>query len=85
MLGELGGDDSRALHVGLVEPEDLATTPEDPSAASEPATPIGDGDENVHENEVTPSTPPRKKRKLAESSGSEPDCGEDNDIFFSTT
>ena len=26
--------------------------------------------------------PPRKKRKLAESSGSENDCGEDNDIFF---
>ena len=26
--------------------------------------------------------PPRKKRKLAESSGSEPDRGEDNDIFF---
>ena len=26
--------------------------------------------------------PPRKKRKLAESSGSEPDHGEDNDIFF---
>ena len=26
--------------------------------------------------------PPRKKRKLAESSGSEPDCGEDNDILF---
>ena len=71
-----------AVHVGLVEPEDLATTPEDPSAASEPATPIGDGDENVHENEATPSMPPRKKRKLAESSGSEPDRGEDNDIFF---
>ena len=26
--------------------------------------------------------PPRKKRKPAESSGSEPDCGKDNDIFF---
>ena len=26
--------------------------------------------------------PPRKKRKLAESSGSEPDCGEDSDIFL---
>ena len=71
-----------AKHVGLVEPEDLATTPEDPSAASEPATPMGDEDENVHENEATPSMPPRKKRKLAESSGSEPDRGKDNDIFF---
>ena len=67
-----------AVHVGLVEPEDPATTPEDPSAASEPATPIGDGDEN----EATPSMPPKKKRKLAESSGSEPDRGKDNDIFF---
>ena len=67
-----------AVHVGLVEPEDPATTLEDPSAASEPASPIGNGDEN----EATPSMPPRKKRKLAESSGSEPDCGEDNDIFF---
>ena len=73
-----------AMHVGLVEPEDLATTPEDPSAASEPVTPIGDEDKNVHENE-TPSLPSRKKRKLAESSGSEPDRGKDNDIFFSTT
>ena len=71
-----------AMHVGLVEPEDPATTPEDLSAASEPAIPIGDEDENVHENEATPSMPPRKKRKLAESSGSEPDRGEDNDIFF---
>ena len=71
-----------AMHVGLVELEDLATTPEDLSAASEPAIPIGDEDENVHENEATPSMPPRKKRKLAESSGSEPDRGEDNDIFF---
>ena len=71
-----------AMHVGLVEPEDLATTPVDLSAASEPAIPIGDEDENVHENETTPSMPPRKKRKLAESSGSEPDRGEDNDIFF---
>ena len=35
-----------AMHVGLVEPEDPATTPEDPSAASEPVTPIGDGDKN---------------------------------------
>ena len=69
-----------AMHVGLVEPEDPATTPEDPSAASKPATPIGDEDENVHE--ATPSMPPRKKRKLAESSGCEPDRGEDNDIFF---
>ena len=74
-----------AVHVGLDEPEDPATTPEDPSAASEPATPIRDGDENVHENEATPSMPPRKKRKLAESSGSETDRGEDNDIFFFTT
>ena len=72
-----------AMHIGLVEPEDPAATLEDSSAASEPATPIGDVDENVNdENEATPSMPPRKKRKLAESSGSEPDCGEDNDIFF---
>ena len=71
-----------AEHVGLVEPENMATTPEDPSSASEPVTPIGDEDENVHESEATPSMPPRKKRKLAESSGSEPDRGEDNDIFF---
>ena len=71
-----------AMNVGLVEPEDSATTPEDPSAASEPAKPIGDKDENVHENEATTSMPPRKKRKLAESSGSKPDRGEDNDIFF---
>ena len=71
-----------AMHVGLVEPEDLATTPEDLSAASEPATPIGDEDGNVNESEATPSMPPRKKRKLVESSGSEPDHGEDNDIFF---
>ena len=71
-----------AMHIGLVEPEDLATTPEDLSAASEPVIPVGDEDENVHENEATPSMPPRKKRKLAESSGSEPDRGEDNDIFF---
>ena len=71
-----------AVHVGLVEPEDLFTTPEDLSAASEPAIPIGDEGENVHENEATPSMPPRKKRKLAESSGSEPDHGEDSDIFF---
>ena len=71
------------MHVGLVEPEDPATTPEDLSAASEPATPIGDVDENVNdENESTPSMPPRKKRILAELSGSEPDCGKDNDIFF---
>ena len=55
------------------------------SAASEPAIPVGDEDENVHENEATPSMSPRKKIKLAESSGSEPDHGEDNDIFFSTT
>ena len=33
-----------AMCIGLVEPEDRATTPEDPSAASEPATPIGDVD-----------------------------------------
>ena len=52
------------VHVGLVEPEDLFTTPEDLSAASEPAIPIGDEGENVHENEATPSIPPRKKRKL---------------------
>ena len=71
-----------AMHVGLVEPEDPATTPEDLSAASEPAIPVGDEDENVHENEATPPMPPRKKRKLAESCGSEPDRGEDNDIFF---
>ena len=71
-----------AVHVGLVEPEDPATTPEDLSAASEPAIPIGDEDENVHENEATPSMPPRKQRKLAESSGGEPDRGEDNNIFF---
>ena len=37
-----------AVHVGLVEPEDPAITPEDLSAASEPAIPIGDEDENVH-------------------------------------
>ena len=74
--------DMIAVHVGLVEPEDPATTPEDLSAASEPAITVGDEDENVHENEATPSMPPRKKRKLAESSGSEPDRGEDNDIFF---
>ena len=36
-----------AMHVGLVEPEDPATTPEVSSAASEPATPVGDVDENV--------------------------------------
>ena len=71
-----------AVHVGLAEPEDPATTPEDLSAASEPAITVGDEDANVHENEATPSMPPRKKRKLAESSGSEPDRGEDNDIFF---
>ena len=71
-----------AMHVGLVKPEDPVTTPEDLSAASEPATPIGIGDQNVHENEAAPSMPPRKNRKLAESSGSEPDHGEDNDIFF---
>ena len=40
-------------------------------------------DENVNdENEATPSMPPRKKRKLAESSGGELDCGKENDIFF---
>ena len=67
-----------AMHVGLVELEDPATTPEDLSAASEPATHIGDVVENVNdEHEATPSMPPRKKRKLAESSGSEPDRGED--------
>ena len=71
-----------AVHVGLVEPEDSATTPEDLSAASEPAITVGDENANVHENEATSSMPPRKKRKLAESSGSEPDRGEDNDIFF---
>ena len=71
------------MYVGLVESEDSATTPEDPSAASEPATPIGNVDENVNdEHEATTSMPPRKKRELAESSGSEPDRGEDNDIFF---
>ena len=70
-----------ALHVELVEPEDPATTPEDPSAASEPATSIGDVDENVNdENEATPSVPPRKKRKLDESSVS--NRGKDNDIVF---
>ena len=72
-----------ALHVGLVEPEDSATTPEDLSAASEPDTPAADVYENVNdENEATPSMRPRKKTKLAESSGSEPDRGEDNNIFF---
>ena len=73
------------MHVRLVELEDPATTPEDPSAASEPATPVGDEDKNVNdENEATTPMPPRKKRKLAESSGSgsEPNRGEDNDIFF---
>ena len=65
-----------AMHVCLAEPEDPATTLEDPSAAS-------DVDENVDdENEATPSVPPRKKRKRVESSGSETDRGEDNDIFF---
>ena len=39
-----------AMHVGLVEPEDPATPPEDPSAASDPAIPGGDKDENVDEN-----------------------------------
>ena len=39
-----------AVHVGLVEPEDPATTPEDLSAASDPAIPVGDEDENVDEN-----------------------------------
>ena len=74
-----------AMHVGLVELEDPATRPEDPSAASEPPTPIGDVYENVNdESEATPSMPPRKKRKLAESSGSEPDRGKDNDIFSTT-
>ena len=69
-----------AMHVGLVEPEDSATTPEDPSAASEPATPAGDEDENVNdENEATRSM---EEKKLAESSSSGPDRGEDNDIFF---
>ena len=72
-----------AMHIGLVELEDLAATPEDPSVASEPAAPIGDIDRNVNdENEATPSMPPRKKRKPAESSDSEPDRGKDNDIFF---
>ena len=71
-----------AVHVGLVEPGDLVATPEDLSAASESATPIGDEDENVHENEATRSMPPTKVRKLAESSGSKPDRGEDNDILF---
>ena len=52
-----------AVHVGLFEPEDPDTTPEDPSAASEPATSVADEDENVHENEATPSMPPRKKKK----------------------
>ena len=77
-----------AMHVGLVEPEDPATTLEDPSAASESVTPVGveylgDVDEHVNDqNGVISSMPPRKERKLAESSGSEPDRGEDNDIFF---
>ena len=72
-----------AMHVGLVEPEDPATSREDPSVASEPAAPFGDVDENVDdEYEATPSMSPRKKRNLAESSVSEPDRGEDNDIFF---
>ena len=77
-----------AVHVDLVEQEDPATTPEGPSAASESGTPVGveylgDVDEHVHdENEATPLMPPRKKRKLAQSSDSETDRGEDNDIFF---
>ena len=72
-----------AMHVGLVELEDLATTLEDLSAAFEPATPIGHVDENVNnENEATPSMSTRKKRYLSESSGSERDRDEDNDIFF---
>ena len=72
-----------AMHVDHVEPEDPATTPEDLSSASEPATTVGDVEENVNdEHEATPSMLPRKKRKLAESSGNEPNHGEDNDIFF---
>ena len=52
-----------AMHVGLVEPEDQATTQEDLSEASEPATPVGDVDENINdENEATPSMPPKKKK-----------------------
>ena len=52
-----------AVHVGLVELEDSATTPEDPSAASELATPIGDEDENVHENEATPFNASQEEKK----------------------
>ena len=72
-----------AMHMDLVEPKDLAITPEDPSVASEPVTPIGDVDEIVNdEYEATPSLPSGKTRKLAESSGSEPDRGKDSDMFF---
>ena len=38
-----------AVHVGLAEPEDPATAPENLSAASEPAITVGDEDANVHE------------------------------------
>ena len=77
-----------AMYLDLVELVDMATTPEDPSAASESATPVGvqylgDVDEHVNDqNEATTLMPPRKKRKLDESSGSKPDRGNNNDIFF---
>ena len=49
-----------AMHIGFVEPEYPATTPEDPSAASEPATPIGDVDENINDENL----PGRKENWL---------------------
>ena len=74
-----------AMHVGLVKSEDPATTPEDLSESSTPVGVkyLGDAKDNDNdENAATPSKPPRMERKLAESSGSEPDHGEDNNIYF---
>ena len=48
-----------AVHIGLVEPEDPATTPEDLSAASEPAIPV----ENVHENEAKTFNASQEEKK----------------------
>ena len=71
--------------MGLVGP---TPTPHDPSAVSPSVTSIreqlGDVDESVnHNNEATHSMPFRKKKKLAESSESEPNRDEDNDVIIS--
>ena len=67
-----------AMHVGLVELEDPATTPEDQLLLVNLPHPL----EMKTKMLMKPHLQCLPGRKLAESSGNEPDSGKNNGIFF---